>query len=114
MCDLDGEWPEFESRLWRTARKEHTCCACDETIPPRVRYHITTGRWDGRFESHKHCERCWKICEALWASGVEWIDFTLACGETWESAFEEGPPEHIAALAFALPQDFSVADERVQ
>ena len=112
MCDYDGEHPEFESRTWRTARKQHTCCACAETVRPGDRYHITAGRWDGQMETYKHCARCWGVCEALWKEGSSWIDFHLNCGETWESAFEEDPPAEVAALAFALPRDFAAAQVR--
>lgn len=106
MCDIDNEHLAFQNYTWRTARRHHECFACHETIQPGHRYHVTVGKCDGDFATLKHCARCWHMCEALWGRGVEWVNFRLACGETWESAFEEAPPPEVAALAFALPGDF--------
>lgn len=103
MCD---DWTDAQDlgREWRTARKEHRCYACRESIRPGDRYHISAIVQDGSAESFKHCARCWAICEALWAEGAGIIDFGLNCGEEWEDNFGE-LPESVAALAFLTPDE---------
>ena len=111
MCDDDGgpsasAWYEE----WRRSRKSHRCEACDETIRKGDRYHFASGICDGYPFSIKHCTRCWTIYEALRkAKPREQIALELNCGTPWKNA----PPE-IAALAFALPADFSAAPQEAR
>lgn len=104
MCDLDdyGNACRAWSEKVRVARKEHKCCACDETIAVGQHYHFASGVWsDSGPDSFKHCARCWAMYLAvnrrMRAKG-EMAVITLDCGEVWEN-----PPDEIAALAFALP-----------
>jgi hypothetical protein len=108
MCDLHSDRPSCWSETWRRARKPHRCRACDETIRRGDRYHYSSGVWDGRPDSFAHCARCWAIYLALQAElePGEGIDLDLDCGETWQSAFGEEPPEAVARLAFLLPDEY--------
>lgn len=108
MCDqADGLCP-----IWREsnprARKGHRCMACGEAIAPGFRYRLTVSMYDGDWSRMKHCERCWAIYSELRvrADWDDYIDPWLDCGEVWE-----GPPPEIAALAFAIPADFTSADD---
>lgn len=90
------------------ARKAHTCRACGETIPPGARYVRVNVVFDGSAETIKRCARCQAIHEHLreHGDGEEWPDEALNCGDTYEDVFGRPPPDHIAALAFALPGEF--------
>ena len=104
MC-VDGE--PTESKLmseWRRARKEHRCYACHETVRVGDRYHVNAGRWDGKVEDIKHCARCWTMGEEIGAMAGCW-QYDLACGVSWQDAFEEEPPPHVARLAFLTPDE---------
>lgn len=108
MCDgYDDEGPEVWSEQWRTARKEHRCYACRETVRPGDRYHVFRSLFDGRWSTTKHCARCWEMVEQIqnadFSNGV--VELGLNCGHTWAELAGEPPPEHIAALAFWLPGD---------
>ena len=106
MC---GDWLDRPSMYEETepvARKQHTCDACGETIKPKQRYLRIFGVWEGEAQTIKHCWRCHQLAEALFDAGVESIDLELNCGETWDQAFGAPPPDDVAALAFALPEDF--------
>ncbi len=99
MCDLDDEnGPTASKEVWQNARKPHKCHACKETIRVGDRYHVLSGIWDGTPRSFKHCARCWTMLEEL----PEGAQLDLNCGQIWES-----PPDHIAALAFALPGEIN-------
>lgn len=106
MCDAFGEPVQAWSEKWRKARKEHWCCACEETIRPGDRYHYSSGVFDNSGFSYKHCARCWTIYKALvgyfhdLGDYETCVDLELNCGEIWRY-----PPPEVAALAFALPGD---------
>ena len=106
MCDV-GYGPEAWSEKWRVARVHHKCCACDESIAPGHRYHYLSGIWDGEPDSFKHCQRCWALYLAILdrTPAGDSIELRLDCGELWNTSFEEPPPDHVAALAFAIPGD---------
>jgi hypothetical protein len=102
VCDDwdDGEPPDVWVREWRRARKEHECCACAEAIRAGERYHLTRQLFEGSWDEWKHCARCWAICEALWASGRDSIEYGLNCGELWER-----PPPEVERLAFLTREE---------
>lgn len=107
MCgDPDYDSTEVHSG-WRRARKEHRCVACRETIRRGDRYHRTVQAYDGTVDESRHCARCWFMCEALWADGVESVELDLNCGEIWDD-----PPDDVAALAFMSPSDAQAKIER--
>lgn len=103
----DGDYCSVWQDRWVTARKEHTCKACAETILPGHRYHTTFYIFDGEPHTTNRCERCETIFEHLSGRMVddpeEFCDERLACGHEYEERWREPPPEHIAALAFWLP-----------
>ncbi len=101
MCDDDITSKNLQRR-YLVARKPHACYACGEAITAGSRYHFDVEICDGSLQSFKHCVRCWKMVEALWRTGIHWVDFSLACGEIWDD-----PPPEVAALAFALPGEVS-------
>lgn len=85
------------------ARKEHACCGCRETIQIGRRYRKTVTMFEGSWEVFKNCMRCAAMIDALkrrMGSYTTEIHY-LNCGEVWND-----PTPEIAALAFALPQDF--------
>lgn len=102
MCDESADyivpvWDEIE----RTARREHACSGCGETVRPGHVYRRTAVLDDGHWHTWKHCRRCCAVLDALRPRlgdyfTVDTLD--LACGEVWDD-----PPEHVAALAFVLP-----------
>lgn len=102
MCDGSDGYYDVEDGDWRTARKRHECCACSETISPGHRYHVHSGLFDGAWERHKHCARCWTMLEAIVARATDPVRMDLGCGLRWEDSFGD-LPDHVAALAFALP-----------
>ncbi len=104
MCDAyDTDGPSAWSETWRRARKAHGCCACGETIRPGDRYHYSSGVWEGRGESWKHCARCWVIYQSIadHADGSA-IRLDLNCGELWRDNFSAPEP---AELAFLTPDE---------
>ena len=98
MCDDNSDAPSATSETWRRARKSHLCCACGEEIHAGDRYHYTSGIWDGRADSFKHCARCMMMLDWLMrelAGSGDLVQFDLNCGEEYED-----PPPEIADLAF--------------
>lgn len=105
MCDIADGYNDITNHEHRTARKEHVCEGCGETIRKGDTYHHTSALFDGHWSTWKHCERCNAMMQALFAEADDpiAIDPGLNCGETWESIGYGAPPEHVAALAFWLP-----------
>lgn len=103
VCDV------YNVRLIRKSRVTHKCDACSETIPIGSSYTKVTKIFDGIVERIRRCVRCELIYEHL--RGLprdydEFIDDRLACGHTYEERHGCPPPEDVASLAFALPDDF--------
>lgn len=88
-CPLsnDGEGPSCSSVKTRTARKEHRCYECRETIPAGVKYEYVSGIWDGRADSYKTCLSCVEIRQHFACSGG-WI-----YGELWSQLVESFFPD---------------------
>ena len=87
--DFDG--PEAYRETVRKARKEHRCYACGETIRRGDRYRYTSGVWDGRGESFRHCLQCAAILSHLTDMGAEPL-LNLNCGHEYSEAFDVSPP----------------------
>ena len=72
-CSVDYEGYEFISEAIRTARKEHRCCECGDTIRPGERYEDVAGKWECEFDVFKTCMTCLTIrqhyCPSGWAYG---------------------------------------------
>ena len=60
------------------ARKPHRCSACDETIRVGDVYKRTGTLFEGKWETERHCLRCWALLEALWFDG----DSPVETGDT--------------------------------
>ena len=89
-----------------TARKLHTCHACDELISPGYHYVRLGMVFDGHAKTIKRCMRCQRLHEHLRVKGAKMDMYPaerLDCGETYQDHWGEDPPDDIAALAFALP-----------
>lgn len=56
VCDYDA--PEFYSKSWPKARKQHKCEECSGPIVPGECYELVAGRWNGSFDTFKTCQRC--------------------------------------------------------
>lgn len=73
ICNYDGEIPEFCNTRYVTAKKEHICYECDETIKVGDKYEYTFGKWDGYVNEFKTCITCVKIrtdvCCDTWVFG---------------------------------------------
>lgn len=75
----DGDYAaSAHSQVMRTARKEHRCYECRETIKPGDRYEYFSGIWDGKPSAYKTCASCVEIrdhfaCEG-WIFGQLWDD----------------------------------------
>lgn len=50
--------PSFYNEEWRTARCEHTCCECGNTIAVGSRYRYNCGVWLGDFDNFYQCHSC--------------------------------------------------------
>lgn len=115
MCDLADGTNDVEAKTIRKARRSHVCRGCHETIRPGTRYVITSVLFDGSWSTWKHCMRCdamyTHLTERAWKADDDIVIApSLDCGEKYEHAWGEAPPESIAALAFALPEDFATKE----
>lgn len=75
----DENLPAFCDERIVTARREHRCCECRETIQPGTDYEYVAGKWDGRFDSFKTCLLCVEIrrafaCDSSWTYTTLWED----------------------------------------
>ncbi len=104
MCEIAEAADAFLSK-WRKARKEHKCGACREKIRKGDTYRYTSGIWDHRPGSIKHCVRCWETLEILIAENYpDPVDLELSCGQTYE-----GNNPRMLELAFMTPDDGQVS-----
>lgn len=99
MCDFNTEGPDAFTERWRTARAEHECCACRETIRVGDRYKHSSGVWDGNPASFKHCARCAEVLDILVRENPDGVDLELNCGEVYE-----GDNPRMYELAFMTPE----------
>jgi hypothetical protein len=105
----EGEYCPVTRSETRTARKEHVCDGCHETIRPGDAYHYQALLFEGSWQTTKRCWRCQVIYKHLSARIAkegdedEFCDGRLNCGHDYRERWKEDPPPEIAALAFALP-----------
>ena len=59
-----SEAPKVWSAYTRTARKEHECCECRETIQPGDTYHVFNGYYDC-WLVFKTCRKCQELRNGL-------------------------------------------------
>ena len=78
-CPLFGgeRGPSCSTTKVRTARKEHCCVECRETIAAGTKYEYASGVWDGMPDSFKTCLSCVEIrnhfaCSSGWEYGSVW------------------------------------------
>jgi len=50
--------PAFYEEVIVTARREHRCCECFGVIARGERYQRASGKWEGKFETYKTCQKC--------------------------------------------------------
>jgi hypothetical protein len=82
-----------------------------EKILPGQQYSYTFVVYEGESETVKRCLRCERIyqhlCELEPDLNEGAPDPRLRCGHSYRDIHGEDPPDHVAALAFAIPGDFS-------
>lgn len=66
-CDYD--LPTVYNSVIRTARQDHKCCECRETIARGSEYEYVTALYDGRWSSFKTCMLCVRIRKDLFRCG---------------------------------------------
>jgi hypothetical protein len=70
----------FQCRTVRTARKEHKCVECHQTIEKGQKYSHFSSKNDGRIWTSRTCLSCEDIREALYCDGYYfgrmWHDIT--------------------------------------
>jgi len=109
--DDDGGTDVYPTSHTHTARKEHKCSACHETIRPGDRYTVVFWVYDKMPHQVKRCARCEVIFQHLSAriadegAYEEFCDQQLKCGHEYADRWEMPPPEWLAALAFWRPGD---------
>lgn len=83
-CPLsnDGDGPSCSTESVRTARKEHRCCECDETISSGSKYEYVTGIWDGMPSVYKTCLSCVEI-RRHFAAACAFDDDGFGLGGGW-------------------------------
>ena len=57
---------EFYCRRTHTAKKQHTCNCCWDTIPVGEKYHYISGKYDGVFFVQKIHIECHDLFDALY------------------------------------------------
>lgn len=84
---MDGEYPNiFEEKIVK-ARKEHTCCECQNKIFKNEVYSKVKGHWtDGGWQEFKTCIKCIEIRHEV--SSQEWG--IPAFGNLADWAYEAG------------------------
>lgn len=85
---MDGE-PMYPCNVTTPrAVKAHKCGECRRTIQPGEQYEVTSGAYDGNWETYKTCQHCLSVRK--WLSKVcnGWI-FTMV-GEDLLEHFREG------------------------
>lgn len=107
----DAEPYEVHNEKIVTARKDHKCDACGETIKTGCHYARFFGVHDGNAETVKRCMRCQRLFDHLVerGDGDMYPAQRLDCGESYQDHWGEDPPEEVAALAFALPHEVQPA-----
>lgn len=97
-CDY-SDGPDFWVDTQRIARKNHICCECLSPIEPGEKYHIFTGKWDGKINSYKYCEFCHDVYNVIQYH----IDGCICLGSLWEVAVDYEPEIVKAGLLNATP-----------
>lgn len=65
MCYTGLDQPKVSRTAIVRARKEHTCCECNESIRRGDDYHVVSGLWVDTFDAFKTCARCYFVREML-------------------------------------------------
>ena len=90
--DVDVGSDDFFSAIKRTARKQHQCSECGDTIHSKDKYEYISGKWDGSFSKHKTCLPCLEVREEFFCNGSY-------LGELWQS-LQEHLWENLSAEIF--------------
>lgn len=60
-CYCDYDPPEFYHKETRKARTPKKCFECRGPIAPGERYEHVCGKWDGRLNTYRTCDRCLEL-----------------------------------------------------
>lgn len=66
-CVCDGEAADVCSSKVVTARKQYTCCECEETIERGEKYEYISILWEGSWNHFRTCTICVRIRDDLCA-----------------------------------------------
>lgn len=72
-CQIDAvdvDFGSFSEKKIITARIEHVCCECGETIRKGQKYEHVRGFWDGSWATFKTCIPCRSIRDEYFCSWV--------------------------------------------
>lgn len=107
MSGQVDEYYDIYDETWRRAIKPHECDACHRTIAKGERYARIFILFQGAKSAIVRCVGCQTIHEHLRTldPGELWPDEQLDCGEEYTRHWGKDPPELIAALAFATPDE---------
>ena len=83
VCSVDYDRADVYSSKVVTARKQHKCCECGETIEPGGKYEYVSGCWDGSWDHYKTCEICLRIRNDVCCGGG--FLFGQLREEVWEA-----------------------------
>lgn len=102
-------YSDFQRWSDHTARKQHRCYACRETIRAGQRYAYFVAKCDGELSCYHYCLRCkailYHLIDVNPEPGYSGPELGLDCGHSYEEVHGREPPPHIAALAFWRPGD---------
>jgi len=98
-CAYYDDGPEFITKKFVTARKQHKCCECGAEIKPGDAYERVTGKWSGDFDSIATCEPCADLRESLsavWCTAYHNLrdDYAEYCVEIGAHKYDEEKDEY--------------------
>lgn len=98
----DGDVPcAFASSRVVTARKEHRCTECNETISKGAQYEYVCGKWDGQFQVFRTCETCLSIRDVFFCDGWQYAGLWIYLDEHIRELNGDIPSECLVKLSSA-------------
>lgn len=95
-CVYDGSADDFVTEKTVTARKQHRCGECGDTIQKGEKYQKADGCWDHSWQHYKTCKFCVKLRDQYCPGGYIY-------GELAESIYE--------CMGFWYPSDPSTWED---
>jgi len=98
----DGDSCDFVKSAMMTARNQHTCSECKNTIAKGVTYENVRGCWDGDFHVYKTCPDCLSLRNEFFRGGYFFGYIWEHFRETVDSvgaSISEGCISHLTPVA---------------